>query len=175
MYQLGSTPIFWICSHFFSSGNYQLLMIPYNSKLNYFVLYCLTSVTHVICRHDCLLSVFQTWFEWNCRTVVSSFHVSYLLISVRLRTFYSHARHSFITLVNSSFPPQPGEHDQGILKGHDPCNPDGVCSGSLLARPASRVHRTPWFPLEAAGELFFSCVYTCVQKQNWSCCYLKSP
>ena len=57
-----------------------------------------------------------------------------------------------MTLVNFCFPAQPRELAQGVPKGHDPCNPDRVCSGSLPARPAGGVHGTARLPLEAAGK-----------------------
>ena len=49
---------------------------------------------------------------------------------LQTRLYYSRC------LPSSSLLIQPGERDQGVPKGHDPCHPDSVRSGPLLARPA---------------------------------------
>lgn len=65
------SPIFWICSHFFPSGNYHLLMIPFHSKLLYHFIFRTVKFQWLMSFVDFLLSIFQIWFQWIYRAVVN--------------------------------------------------------------------------------------------------------
>lgn len=126
-------------------------MIPYHSKLHYFLFTSIQFLTGFV-DTTFFCPFFQCGFQWNCRTVVSHFYCCSTAGKIGLHILASATIQSVTAVCVCVLCPQPRQCYQGIPEGHDSCNPDCLCPGSLPARPAGGVHCSPWLPLEASGK-----------------------
>ena len=53
--------------------------------------------------------------------------------------------------INPAVSLQPICCDQSVPEGHDSSDPHSLCPGTVPARPAGRIHRSPRLPVETTG------------------------